>query len=570
MLTIQDYFAKSELGSYRHVVPVFAAAVILTALNSVKPLYIDDVAYYRYAAQIAEHPLDPYGFEVYSQPAMQTLVPPLLPYWLAAAIRLFGHRPFLWKLWLFPFSLVFAYSLHTLFRRFARGLETPLLWMTMLSPAFLPSLNLMLDIPVLALSLFALQLFFRASDRGSVALAALAGLVSGLSMLTKYTAFGVPAVVLLYAAIFRKPYFGLLAASIAVLVFVSWESLLALRYGESHFLHHLRIHGPSPLGPSSLHRKVLHLILPLLGILGGVAPGLALLGLGALGTSRRGLVIGTAVVVVGYLLLISVPGMYATIILDPKTGKARLTLNNVIFGGIGAAVCAIAASVFWRLLCLSGDRGRWLDRLRTHRVELFLLLWLGLEVAGYFALTPYPAVRRVMGVVVAGTMLVGRLAARTCQSRRLLIRGVVVGSVLLGMGFYGVDLLDAFAEKEVVDRVAELVRERETDATIWYVVGLWGFQYYAEQAGMHPVIPGRSHLRQGDWLVVPGGSVWQGIHIDSDRTELVDGVSVDDFLPLSTKRGFYAGRTPMERRDGPRVSVTLYRVGRDWVPATSQ
>lgn len=565
MLTIQDFFAKSELGSYRHVVPVFAAAMILTALNSVKPLYIDDVAYYRYAAQIAEHPLDPYGFEIYSQPAMQTLVPPLLPYWLAAAIRLFGHQPFLWKLGLFPFCLALADSLHTLFCRFARGLETPLLWMTMLSPAFLPSLNLMLDIPVLALSLFALKVFLRASDRGSPTLAALAGLVAGLAMLTKYTAFVVPAVVLIYAAIFRRPHLGLLAASVAVLVFASWEFIIALGYGESHFLYHFRIRSVSPLT-----KRVLHLILPLVAFVGGMVPGLALLGLGALGTSRRWIVIGAAIVVVGYLLLISVPGTYATFILDPNTGKARLTLNNVVFGVIGVGVCAIAIAVFWRLLFLSSDRVRWLDRLRTHRVELFLLLWLGIEVTRYFALTPFPAVRHVMGVIVVGTVLVGRLAARTCQSRKLLLHGVVAGSVLLGMGFYGVDLLDAFAEKKVVDRVAELVRERETLGTIWYVVGLWGFQFYAEQAGMNPVIPGRSHLRQGDLLVIPGDYVWQGIHIDSDRTEMVDRVSVDDFLPVSTKRGYYGGRTPMERRDEPRVSVTLYRVGRDWVPATSR
>lgn len=564
MLTLQDYFAKSEVRSCRYGVSVIASAVILTALNSVKPLYIDDVAYYRYAAQIAEHPLDPYGFEIYLQPAMHTLVPPIFPYWLAAAIRLFDHQPFLWKLGLFPFCLALADSLHTIFHRFARGLETPLLWMTMLSPAFLPSLNLMLDIPVLALSLVALKLFLRASDRGSPTLAALAGLVAGLAMLTKYTAFVVPAVVLIYAAMFRRPHLGLLAASLAVLVFASWEFIIAQGYGESHFLYHFRIHSVSPFA-----KRAPHLILPLVAFLGGMVPGLALLGLGALGTSRRGIVIGAAIVVVGYLLLISVPETHATFILDPKTGKARLTLNNVVFGGIGLGVCAIAVAVFWRLLCLSGDRVRWRDHLRTHQVELFLLLWLGLEVAGYFALTPFPAARRLMGVVVAGTVLVGRLAARTCQSQTLLIRGVVVGSVLLGMGYYGVDLLDAFAEKEVVDRVAGLVRERETHGRIWYVVGLWGFQFYAERAGMNPVIPNRSHLRQGDWLVIPGESVWQGIHIDADRTDMVDRVSVDDFLPLSTKHGYYAGRTPMERRDGPRVSVMLYRVGADWVPATS-
>ena len=38
-------------------------------------------------------------------------------------------------------------------------------------------------------------------------------------------------------------------------------------------------------------------------------------------------------------------------------------------------------------------------------MTLFLLSWLLLEVVGYVALTPFPAVRRIMGVVVVTTLL---------------------------------------------------------------------------------------------------------------------------------------------------------------------
>src|SRR5262245_54385500 len=103
-----------------------ALAGLFTLLNSVKPLQVDDAAYYYYAAQIAEHPSDPYGFFIhwYQKPerADHILAPPVLPYWWAIAIRLFGERPFLWKLWLLPFSLLFVGALYVLFRRFARGL----------------------------------------------------------------------------------------------------------------------------------------------------------------------------------------------------------------------------------------------------------------------------------------------------------------------------------------------------------------------------------------------------------------------------------------------------------------
>ena len=50
-----------------------------------------------------------------------------------------------------------------------------------------------------------------------------------------------------------------------------------------------------------------------------------------------------------------------------------------------------AALAFGVRRLLAGRPGR-----DDARATSFLLLWLGLEVAGYFALTPFPAVRRVL------------------------------------------------------------------------------------------------------------------------------------------------------------------------------
>src|SRR6202165_4541362 len=146
-----DARAPKKCGHAGGVRSVLAAAFLFTLLNALKPLHMDDTAYYYVAVHMAEHPLDPYGFKLFWEqepdPANEVLAPPLLPYWWSLAIRLFGERPFLWKLWLFPFAFLFAWTLYRLFRRFDRGLEGPLLWMTVLSPTFLPSLNLMLDVP---------------------------------------------------------------------------------------------------------------------------------------------------------------------------------------------------------------------------------------------------------------------------------------------------------------------------------------------------------------------------------------------------------------------------------------
>src|SRR5262245_12104956 len=111
----------------RRWVVIFTVALAFTLLNAVKPITLDDGAYYQMAWWIAAYPADPYGFELmwFDEPMQGHLcyTPPVYLYWWALAIRLFGVQPFLWKLWLFPFSLLLTYGLYGLFRYFARGLE---------------------------------------------------------------------------------------------------------------------------------------------------------------------------------------------------------------------------------------------------------------------------------------------------------------------------------------------------------------------------------------------------------------------------------------------------------------
>jgi hypothetical protein len=555
-------------------------AVLFTLLNSLKPLHVDDAAYYYYAAQIAQHPLDPYGFEIHwyqhPLPANHVLAPPVLPYWWAAALRLFGDQPFLWKLWLFPISLLFVFSLHALFRRFAPDLEMPLVTMTVLSPTFLPSLNLMLDVPALALGLAALTLFFLAWDRLNIFLAIAAGLVAGLAMETKYTAFLVPATMLLYSlvagflklgfsgtAVWQRIALGLVAGIVAGAVFVVWESYIAWKYGVSHFVHEYQ----------NSNRNLLdqfRFALPLLALLGGVASPLALFALIALGRRFGVLTLAGLVMIAGYALVVCVGAtvqLKVTDVLFPIPDDWWIfswSLEDVIFTVLGLLVAGpllvVAARLLWR-------PGNWF----SDPDDWFVVLWLGLEVAGYFVLTPFAAVRRIMGVVVVGTLLAGRLASRTCCSpeRRRQVRWVAFATIFLGLVFYGVDLRDACASREAAEDAAAFIRSQDARATIWFV-GHWGFQYYAEHAGMKAVVPDRSSspLRQGDWLIVPDEQLeQQAIHVDSRYLERVEQLSIRDGLPLRTLRCFYGTLgAPLQHQHGPRVEVTIYRVTKDFVP----
>lgn len=598
-------------------------AVLFTLLNAVKPLQVDDGAYYYYARQAAQDPLRPYGFDMfwywYPQPANEVLAPPVLPYWWSIAICLFNDNVLLWKLWLLPFSLLFVWSLNALFRRFARVLEMPLTWLTVLSPTFLPSLNLMLDVPTLALGLGAVVVFMKAAPRDSLPLAALAGLLAGLSMQTKYTGLLFPVVILIHGFLLRHKFLAILTALLAGLLFVSWELFVFAQHGQSHFLYHLKDANEAILWdhPQATfwHRFWLridaksNLAGPLLPILGGISPAVTLLSLAALRVNRYVIGLLGGLMVLGY---VAVAACYPD---RPEEALyAPLMLEQAVFGAYGIALIGTTLCVLW-MLFIGGRKDEpatWRDPLEDARVveepaavpgeptvegeefapepaplqryfcsafrrlDWLLLLWLGLEVAGYFALTPFPAVRRVMGLMVVVTLLAGRRAARTCRlpGREMLVWAVTGGSIALGFMFYLVDLGDAIAEKTAAEQAVAFIRQKDPEARIWYV-GHWGFQHYAERAGMMPVVPGGfghiepSRLRAGDWLVKPDWRLnQQMIRVDLQRAERVKVLRTADWLPLPlrTVQTFYGGFVPLEHHEGPRVEVEVYRVTEDWVP----
>jgi hypothetical protein len=565
-----------------HVTPavgwraLLALALIYTLLNAPKPLLIDDAAYYYYARQITRDPLRPYDFSMFwyqwPHPANQVLAPPVLPYWWAVAYQLFGERPFLWKLWLFPFALLFVVALNALCRRFARGQEMPLLLLTILSPTFLPSLNLMLDVPALALSLGGVVLFFRACARRSFPLAVAAGLVAGVGMETKYTAFIAPAVMLLYAVLFRRVVHGGMAAGAAAIVFTLWEFLIEAYHGQSHFAVNVGDQG------STLADKF-NLVTPLLSMIGGLVPAVMLLGLVALRVRGEIVALWGAGLGLGYVIVAYFKGVFWFEAGSQTPALAALntvmSLESLLFGVFGLIALFITVLVISAIFLDRDEEEADVELVSSYpwwqspflRVDVFLFLWFLGEVAAYFVLTPFPAVRRVMGLMMVGTLLVGRLASRTCTSgeRRALVWGVTTAGVVLGFGFYGVDMLDACASKELAEASAAYVRQREPEARIWYV-GHWGFQYYAERAGMIPVVPAgsatpASRLETGDWLVVPEPRLnQQTIFIDLVRTEGVIDLVVRDGVPLRTVQCFYGGFAPLEHHDGPRARVTIYRV----------
>jgi hypothetical protein len=296
-------------------------------------------------------------------------------------------------------------------------------------------------------------------------------------------------------------------------------------------------------------------LLSLIMIVGGVAPAIMLLGMAALRVRPALVALAGAGVLLGFALL---PYMDQDV--PARLGMPfHVNRDSLVFGFLGCLA--------WGTLILCARR-LCSHREMNRRVDLntwFLMLWLGVEVAGYFILSPFPAVRRVLGISVVSGLLVGRLLSRDCSPATWRVRAIVTAGILLGFGYYGVDLRDALAQQSAAEQSA-LWGHRQGHGRGYYL-GHWGFQFYAERAGLRPVVPDVTRLRCDDWLVVPAAQIaQQKIDISPEAFQASATFRVDDWIPFSTTSCYYGSRSPLEPLHGARLSVMVYRVLHDVTP----
>jgi hypothetical protein len=395
-------------------------------------------------------------------------------------------------------------------------------------------------------------------------------------MQTKYSALLAPAVMLAYAVTHRRLRWWPLSIVAALAVFASWETFVAQRYGHSHFLHHL---ANPPEGDSLRYRATLGL--PLLGLLGSLAPSLVVLGLAGLGMRGAVLAGGAVAGLLAHLIVAVGPGSGAV---SFALGSETHSTAERVFLSLGFVLSAVTGLVALRLCRRrSGEPRSDPTPIGAGAAEWFVCLWLALEVVGFFAFTPFPAARRVLGLVVALTVLAGRLTSwQPLRARRLGAAAALGLGIPVALLVFWLDLREADRQREAVRRAAAWIRGSTlarpgspARGTTWFT-GHWGFQYYAEREGFEPLIPEDpispppgprpepSRLRRGDWLVMPDEGIDQPpVRIDPSL-RLVRRIELDGRWPrLTTVPYFYSGNVAVDhpRRNG--LEVRIYRVTKD-------
>jgi hypothetical protein len=233
---------------------------------------------------------------------------------------------------------------------------------------------------------------------------------------------------------------------------------------------------------------------------------------------------------------------------------------------MGSFVWSVMAAVTWRLLRPLSNSGRRLGG------EYFLLAWLVIELLAYYTISPFPAVRRVMGIVVVLTLLSGRLTAQSIMAplRRWLVWLVVIIGVVLGCGYAGLDWWEARVRQLAVMEAAELIHRYDPEhKTVWFT-GHWGFQYYAERAGMKPMVADESPLRAGDWVVLTlTGQDKQMVWVPDSTFDQLWRLAPQDPIPLSACGIYTSEGPPLIPQEGPRIDIGIGRMKTDTVAASA-
>ena len=549
-----------------------ALAVAVTLLNAAKPPVVDDTAYLLFARHLAADPLHPYAFTLFwndaPQPAMEILAPPVLPLWLAAGIALFGENVVALKLWLLPFLWLFTRGVWSLLGVFAPRERVRGSVLLAFSPAVLPLVSFMIDIPAVACGLAGTACLVHAHRTGRAVWLVSAVVLGAAAAQAKYTMVVLPAVWCWYGLTHRYAARSLVACVGAIVVFAAWEAFVGWQCGESHFLHHLSRQQPGA-GEVGVGDKLVRyvslkcaLVVPLLSYLGGLAVGWGLYAGRAVGFSRRltdAVALGAAV---GMAAIVLIPADSQTLLLNGD-GSPGLTLPSVVFVGLGGATLVTVSAAAFKLLS------------RRNPATWFLTGWLVIELAGFFVLTPFPAARRViMPTVVLGLVACAWVSrAAEFSPRAGPTWAATAFGLALGFGLFALDTWDARVEPRAADAAVESILP--TPGGLW-TQGHWGWQYAMDRKGARLVDPGVSPLRRGDWLILPvppddGGFYrpWHGeayFTLDPARTRFVRRQVWDDRLSGATIPTLYGGRYPFVGRDHPRLVVEIHRVTADWVP----
>lgn len=448
-----------------------------------KAFHMDDPLFLKAARQIRSNPLDFYGFRVNwygtEQPMWEvTKNPPLGSFFLALASALAGWSELALHLAFLLPAVAAALGTLALARRFCAHPVLATL-AAIATPAFLvSSTNVMCDVLLVALWVWAVELWIRGMEGGRASLLVMSGVLIALAALTKY--FGVALVPLLFVdglARNRRPGWWAAALLVPIVTLAGYQVWTRDLYGRGLL--------SDAAAYSSLIRfrsgpLLSAKIVAGLSFAGGCLASVALFA-PWLWRARTLAVAGAA----GVLLAVAARlGLSAKTL--EVTGAGSL-VQLTIFGLAGAGVVALAAADVWP---------------RRDADSILLGLWVTGTLLFAVLFNWTVNARSLLPAVPA----VGILIARRLERRPRPLRGARILPAVPLAAALALSLAVAWADWRLANSArtaaANLAASAGSSGKVWFE-GHWGFQHYMEARGAHALDWRRSRLAPGDRVAIP-------------------------------------------------------------------
>src|SRR3989338_8273822 len=204
-----------------------------------KAVHIDDIVFLYIGEHAAKDPWHPYSFymEWGSQSGLATHItdPPLVSYYMAIIMKIFGQNETILHLFFVIFPLSAALSMYFISKKFTKNPLFPTLFLITSVVFVVMSHNLMLDIPFLAFFLLSVAFFIYGIGSDNKAKVIIGVIFCGFAYLTKYTGVIVFPVLALYAILRKKPKY-IFYLAIPLIMGLLWNLYTYLIYGIPHNL----------------------------------------------------------------------------------------------------------------------------------------------------------------------------------------------------------------------------------------------------------------------------------------------------------------------------------------------
>ncbi len=493
----RDSFTRTQPTSRGALISFLLPALLLLPFVG-KAFHIDDPHFLRMAQHIVEHPFDYYGYEMTwsghkALGFVTNFNPPGVGYlWaLVASVAGWGEIPL--HLASTLIACIVSLGIYALATKVS---SRPLMavCVAVLSPAYIVSAStLMSDIPMLGLYVWALYCWIDGIDRDKAWLLALAGILIGFAIITKY--FGTTAIPLALAfGLARKKAPGrwMLYLLIPIAMLSVYMVHTHYVYGMNHYTYSMRFAGETraALGGSMLAKLVT--VIPYLG----ACMASALFYLIAIGGKRLRIAMLTGLGLASVAaMLVPNGGLLHEFYSFPQQVPRLYLLQVAVFAVSGIALFVVLLS----------------DLVR-HRDEyaLLLFLWLAGTVVYGVAVAPVLGVRVLIPAIPPAALLVSRITAQSTDTPRA--RLPEAAALLLATGLAVWLLIADYQFANSGKAAAEHFTENKARyAATAYFSGNWGANYYMEDAGAVPLsvsdtdATGRKtfSLRPGDTLIVP-------------------------------------------------------------------